>query len=195
MAPRMARGAVNAFLARSDNARWSNPANLEGWWEARTVKLAAFLPRAARIIEFGAGQCRLPRYLEPDCTYFASDLVPRIEGTIVCDLNQRPLPDLRHLHLDVAFFAGVMEYIADLPTLADWLATQVRMVVVSYDAVDSERWTAARLAERARRKYFGYMNAYEPSEFVRRIEAAGFRCTRTDLWNSQGLYLFEKAAA
>lgn len=190
MVPRVAKGVVNALLARSDDARWRRPENLERWWEARTVKLATFVPNGVRVIEFGAGRCCLPQHLGPECTYFASDLVPRMAGTIVCDLNRRPLPDLRHLCLDVAFFAGVLEYIADVRTLAEWLSTQVRLCVASYDAVDSDRWTARRLAELGRRKYFGYMNDYVAPDFVRVFEGAGFRCARTDRWESQELYLF-----
>lgn len=190
----MVRGLVNSLLVRSDNKRWGNEANLEQWWETRTVKLAAFVPKGARVIEFGAGRCRLPHHLDADCVYFASDLVPRIPGTIVCDLNQRPLPDLEHLQLDVTFFAGVMEYIADLPALARWLSMQARLCVVSYDGVDAGRWTPGRVAELSRRKYFGYMSDYEPAAFVRVFEDAGFRCVRTERWESQELHVFERVA-
>jgi hypothetical protein len=186
---------INTFLARSDDARWHRPENLESWWESRTAKLAAFVPKGARIIEFGAGRCQLPRYLDPGATYFASDLVTRIPGTIICDLNRRPLPDLRHLEVDVAFFAGVLEYIADLDALARWLSTQVRTCVVSYQALGTRSWTAGRLAERARRKKLGYFNAYDPKAFVRVFEATGFRCIRTDRWESQDLYLFQQDSA
>jgi hypothetical protein len=192
MLPRVGKGVVNALLARSDDARWRSPENLEVWWEARTARLATLVPPASRVIEFGAGRCRLPHYLDAASTYFASDLVTRIPDTIVCDLNHRPLPDLRHLQLDVAFFAGVLEYIADLHAVAAWLSTQVRSCVASYDAVDSERWTGTRIAELGRRKYFGYMNDYEPAEFVRVFESSGFRCARTDRWESQELYLFRR---
>lgn len=195
MAPRMLRGVVNALLVRSDNERWGNEANLEQWWETRTIKLAAFVPKGARVIEFGAGRCRLPLHLDPSCVYFASDLVPRIPGTIVCDLNKRPLPDLAHLQLDATFFAGVMEYIADLPALATWLGTQARLCVVSYDAVKAGRWTPARVAELSRRKYFGYMSDYEAPEFVQIFEAAGFRLVRSDRWETQTLYAFERVDA
>jgi hypothetical protein len=188
--PGTGRGLANRLLNRSDYARWSDGNNLERWWETRTASLARLVPPRSRVIEFGAGTCRLPNYLESGCTYFASDLVPRIAGTIVCDLNRKPLPDLRHLNLDVAFFAGVLEYIVDLPALAEWLSTQVGTCVTSYDGVDSPRWSADRLVERSRRKNFGYMNDYSPEEFVAVFEGAGFRRVRTERWESQELYLF-----
>jgi hypothetical protein len=38
---------------RSDYERWRNPFSLEGWWETRTQKVAAFIPKGTRVIEFG----------------------------------------------------------------------------------------------------------------------------------------------
>jgi hypothetical protein len=178
--------------SHTDYIRWSNSGKLEGWWEARTAALARFVPNEGRIIEFGAGRCRLPHYLKPGCTYFASDIVPRTADTIICDLNRRPLPDFSHLSLDVAVFAGVLEYVGDLPEVVRWLATQVTTCVVSYDAVDPPRWTTNRLLELSRRRKFGYMNDYGPAQFVRVFEAQGFECAQKDLWESQELYRFEK---
>jgi hypothetical protein len=147
------------------------------------------------VIEFGAGRCRLPAYLDAGCTYFASDLVARESGTIVCDLNRCPLPDLRHLSPDVAVFAGVLEYVKDLPSLLGWLSTQVAVCVASYDALDPPRWTTERLVARIRRRTFGYMNDYAVDQFVAAFASSGFRCLRTDQWGSQELYLFVRQDA
>ena len=57
------------------------------------------------------------------------------------------------MDLDVAVFAGVLEYIVNLPSLVRWLSTQVGACVVSYDGVDSQRWSAERIAGSWRRKY------------------------------------------
>jgi hypothetical protein len=188
--PRTGKVLADRLLNRSDYSRWSNEGNLERWWETRTARLAGFIPAGSRIIEFGAGTCRLPRYLDSGSVYIASDLVTRIPGTIVCDLNKRPLPDLGHLNLDVAVFAGVLEYLVNLPSIVEWLSTQVGICVASYDGVDAPRWTAGRIAALGRRKYFGYMNDYEPGALVALFEQAGFRCLAMDRWDSQELYLF-----
>jgi hypothetical protein len=185
--PRTGKGVANWLLNRSDYARWSDEARLESWWEARTAQLARHVPAGSRVIEFGAGRGWLPKYLD-DCTYFPSDLVARIPDTIVCDLNKRPLPDLRHLRLDVAVFSGVLEYVTNLPALAEWLSTQVTTCVASYDGVDSPRGSAERILELGRRKSFGYMNSCEPDEIVAVFEKAGFRCGRMDRWESQEVY-------
>ena len=105
---RVAKMAMLRTMGRSDYERWANPGNLEEWWESRAQRLARMIPAGTRVIEFGAGRRRLEAFLDPSCTYTASDLVERGPGTFVCDLNRRPLPDLCPLAPQVAVFAGVL---------------------------------------------------------------------------------------
>src|SRR5690349_16692383 len=102
------------FFGTADVERWADPHNLSEKWDERTKLIAQLIPNDSRVIEFGAGRRRLESYLHPSCTYFASDLVSRGSGTIVFNLNARPLPDLTHLGLNVAVFGGVLEYVSDL---------------------------------------------------------------------------------
>ena len=77
---------------------------------------------------------------------FPSDLVDRGGKTIVFDLNSKPLPDLSHLNLDVAVFAGVLEYISDLDSVVHWLSYQVGLCIASYRCAYTRprtRWTFA----------------------------------------------------
>src|SRR5438105_15076772 len=83
-------------LRPSDYGRWSNPENLERRWDLRTRQLAQLIPKDSTVVEFGAGRRQLELYLDPSCAYVPSDLTDRGPGTIVCDLNRRPLPALRH---------------------------------------------------------------------------------------------------
>ena len=195
MMPRIARVSVQRLLGRSDYARWSNPESLEKWWDTRTQKLARFIPAQSRVVEFGAGRRQLPHYLAQGCTYVASDLTQRSPDMIVCDLNRRPLPDLRHLKANVAVFAGVLEYVRDLPAVAVWLAQQTSMTVASYDHVKSKPATVARIVELCRRRYFGYHNDYTLEELTAIFSSAGFRCVQTDVWDSQRIMVFAPAAS
>jgi hypothetical protein len=190
MSPRVAAVTVRKLLGRSDYKRWSNAENLETWWEARTQKLARYIPPESRVLEFGAGRRKLQHYLPHGCTYFASDLTPRDPDTIVCDLNRRPLPDLRHLAPDIAVFAGVLEYVGDLRSVAAWLAEQTPVTVVTYDSVKAERATPARAVELFTRRNFGYLNNHTLAELEGIFSSAGFRCVRTDTWNSQEIMVF-----
>jgi hypothetical protein len=181
--------AVFRAIGRSDYARWTDDVNLETWWEARTQKLAALVPKDTRVIEFGAGTRPLERCLDRSCTYVASDLVPRGPDTFVCDLNRRPLPDLEPLRPDVAVFAGVLEYVRDLPAVVAWLSRHVRYCAASY-AVAQPRGLVHTVTTRARRTYYGYMNSYTEKDLVAVFRRGGFACVKTDTWRDQRLFLF-----
>ena len=110
-------------------------------------------------------------------------------------MNKRPLPELGHLNTDTAVFVGVLEYLRDLPEIAEWLSAEFKSCVASYDGVDSKRWSLRRIVEFGRRRYFGYMNDYEPKEFISLFERAGFQYLRGDRWQSQELYHFIRREA
>ena len=184
------RVAFQRLRGRADYARWSDPVNLERWWETRTQKLASLVPPHSRVVEFGAGRERLRAYLPPGCEYFPSDLTRRSAGTILCDLNTRPLPDLRHLSADIAIFGGVLEYLTDVRGVVAWLATQVPQVIVSYDHPKQRARTIRRLVERMRRFYFGYMNDISLETLIASFDREGFRCTATDVWTTQTILVF-----
>jgi hypothetical protein len=195
MMPRIARVSFQRLLGRSDYARWSNPESLEQWWDTRTQKLARFVPAGSRVVEFGAGRRQLQHFLAPGCTYFPSDLTQRSPDTIVCDLNRRPLPDLRHLNSDVALFAGVLEYMKDLPSLAAWLSGQTSVIVASYDCVKSRPATLTRVVELFSRSHFGYLNHHTLAELTAVFSGAGFRCVQQDVWDSQKIMVFATATS
>jgi len=188
---RVTKMAIFRLMGRSDYKRWADTNNLEVWWESRTQKLAGMIPERTRVIEFGSGRRRLETHLDSSCTYIASDLVARGPDTFICDLNRRPLPDLGPLHPEVAVFAGVLEYIRDVPALTDWLAGQVRYCVASY-AVAHRSGFVTSLFAGARRTYFGYMNSYSEADILAVFRRSRFACLRTDSWNDQRLFLFEK---
>jgi hypothetical protein len=190
---RWAKMAVFRSIGRSDYGRWTDTGNLEAWWETRTQKLAAMVPTGTRVIEFGAGTRPLERCLDRSCTYVASDLVERGPDTFVCDLNRRPLPDLGPIRPDVAVFAGVLEYVRDVPSVVAWLARHVNLCAASY-AVARRSGLVRALATDVRRTYYGYMNAYSEADIAAVFRRGGFACVRTDSWNDQRLFLFEKSA-
>lgn len=191
---RWAKMVLFRSIGRSDYARWSNADNLEAWWESRTQKLAGLVPVGTRVIEFGAGSRPLERCLHASCVYMASDLVDRGPGTFICDLNRHPLPDLGALRPDVAVFAGVLEYVRDVPSIVAWLARHVRFCAASY-AVAHRSGLGRALAAGVGRTYYGYMNAYSETDLVAVFRRGGFACARTDSWNDQRLFLFEKQPA
>ena len=116
---------VRKLMHRADVRRWSNLENFDRQWAERTRLMAQLIPPHSHVIEFGAGRRELESNLDPTCRYVAADLVTRGPGTIVLDLEARPLPDLSSFNFDVAVFGGVLEYLSDLPRVISWLARQV----------------------------------------------------------------------
>ncbi len=187
--------ALMKLTGRTDYNRWANLENYLAWWQPRTEKVAKLIPNGTRVLEFGAGNRHLESLLAKDCEYIPSDLVDRGPGTVICDLNKRPLPDLSYLMAHVGVFVGVLEYISDLPTLIEWLSTQVLFCVVSYDCIKTSTIGPRRLAELIRRAYHGYMSYYTQRELILLFERNGFSCTKTESWHNQELFAFSKAAS
>jgi hypothetical protein len=188
--PRVARNAFARALHRSDYARWGNAENLEKWWETRTQKMAGLVPKGSRVIEFGAGSCRLRDWLDESCEYVPSDIVPRGPNTVICDLNHRPLPSLRHLHVNLALFAGVLEYVGDIDAVMSWLSQFVKLCVVSYDCVPQGLALSGRLRERFRRQYYGYLSDYTEEQLLAIFASCGFKNSYADTWTNQRLFVF-----
>jgi hypothetical protein len=190
--PRLVEVAILKLLHRSDYRRWTNFGSLEVWWDSRTEVLAELVPPGSRVIEFGAGRRQLERYLDPQCTYVPSDLIDRGPGTILCDLNRRPFPDLPVPRMDVAVFGGVLEYIVDVPALVQWLARSVPMCVASYACTAEGPRLLDRIAQRIGRTRHGYMNHFTEDQIVAIFGEFGFDCRVRRTWQSQRLFLFAR---
>jgi len=173
------------WLGQSDLQRWADLRNLDPAWDERTRLIAGLIPSGSRVIEFGAGRRQLVSYLDKSCIYIASDLVDRGPGTIVIDLNARPLPDLSDLTVDVAVFAGVLEYISDLYSIPAWLGKSVSLCVASYECAHSQPRTLARLREHFRRARAGWVNTYGEAELEALFQSGGFLCVEKTTWHTQ----------
>jgi len=168
---------------KSDYRRWSEVDNLSPLWDARTQRIADMVPAGKSVLEFGAGRMVIKNMLKQPSRYTPSDLVDRGPGTIVCDLNARPLPDFdKH---DVIVFSGVLEYVNDVPSLLAHLAPRTEVVIASY-AVLEKNTTGRRVC--------GWVNDYQASEFVAVFEAAGFKSVEALDWENQVINRFVRAA-
>lgn len=192
MGPRLCKVLLMRLLRRSDYQRWTSPAGLEEWWDSRTVILAEMVPSGTRLIEFGAGRRRLEHFLAGRCAYYPADLVDRGPGTLVFDLNKRPLPDLTGLRLEVAVFGGVLEYVVDVPGLVAWLGQTVSCCVASYAYVAPRPGVWGKVRDRIRRMGFGYMNHFTEEELASLFAKHGFDRTARRSWEAQCLSVFQR---
>jgi Methyltransferase domain len=183
---------TGALRQKTDYSRWANPRSIYSSWEPRTKMAADLVPNHSRVIEFGAATRALEKYLDPSCIYTASDLVDRGPGTIVCDLNERPLPDLRADAYDVAVFMGVLEYVRDMPSMIDWLAKHFSVCVLSYACAKANRHPLRGKFESISRLNKGWMNNYCEDELRTLFRDRGFVLLRNDDWEDQRLFAFSQ---
>jgi hypothetical protein len=185
-APMTVRSLLCSWFGRSDARRWSNAAELSPDWDERTRLIARLIDRDSQVIEFGAGRRQLERYLPAGCTYVPSDFIERGEGTLVCDLNVDPRPDLGELPVDTAVFGGVLEYIKDLRSLVTWIGMQssIRRCIVSYECAYTLRSDWRRFGEVLSRARVGWVNTFHEEEFLRMFQQGGFTVVRRELWHT-----------
>jgi hypothetical protein len=165
----------------SDYRRWREIDNLSPLWDARTQKIADMIPANKAVLEFGAGRMVLAKMLKQPARYTPSDLVDRGPGTIVCDLNARPLPDFpKH---DVVVFSGVLEYVNDVPSFLQHLSPRTDEVIASYAVL--EKNTTGRRAG-------GWVNDYTAAQFLQVFEDAGFKAVESLDWENQVIHRFAK---
>ena len=181
---------ITTLFKRTDRKRWADSRNLYASWESRNKQLAALVPNNSRVIEFGAGKRILERYLDPSCTYVPSDVIDRGPGTIVCDLNQRPLPDLGPNVYDVAVFSGVLEYVRDVPSVLDWLAKYVAVCALTYAPAKAKGYSPGSLVETVGRLRHGWMNNYREEELRSLFCERGFELVQDQDWEGQRLFVF-----
>ena len=186
MAGRFRTPWVHAARSRTtDYERWSDLSNIHSAWESRTRRAANFVPPHSRVIEFGAATRLIERFMDPSCTYVPSDIVDRGPGTVVCDLNDRPLPELGHY--DVAVIMGGLEYINDVPAVLDWLAKDVPRYVVSYACADAKPTSIHARFQSASRLKSGWVNSYSSAEFRSLFIDRGFPCLHEENWKKKGM--------
>jgi hypothetical protein len=186
---------LTALRQKTDYSRWADTRNIFASWESRTQRAAALVPQDSRVIEFGAGKRVLERHLDQSCTYTPSDIVDRGPGTIVCDLNQRPLPVLGVGAYDVAVLMGVLEYMRDMPSVLDWLTELVPTCVLSYACARGRRYSPRRALGATGRLKAGWLNSYRSDEIRLLFSERGFLQLHDESWQDQDLFVFSRQSS
>jgi O-methyltransferase len=117
-----------------DTARGSQPA-----WEARAQAISHFIRPTDVVLDLGAGDQKLRKYLPASCEYLPVDCVNERPNTFVVDFNTAfRLPD-RDFNVVVA--AGFLEYIADLARFMELLtsASPGRLFLFTYHYTPRDR--------------------------------------------------------
>jgi hypothetical protein len=183
------------LFGTTDVERWRDASEFSAWDE-RTRLIAGLIPEgSSSVIEFGAGASELKAHLKPSCSYTAADVIARSPETLVFDLNVRPLPALAGSSFDVAVFAGVLEYVADLQTFLSWLRPRARMVIASYECAMTHPFTVARLRETMSRLRRGWVNTLDEDALRALFGTHGYACVNRLLWHTpdgdEPIFVFE----
>lgn len=154
-------------LAKTDRARWSDPASLDPAWEDRAQIAAQFVPAGSRVLDLGCGNMALQRFLPYGCSYQGCDLVARDARTIVCDFNAGQFPTEAANNADIVVILGVLEYIHDVEAFFTHLRSTNHDVVLSYCATD--------LSGPADRASLGWKTNFSFLDLAELVDRHGFR--------------------
>ena len=184
------------LLREADRTRWTDTKSFSPEWSERTKIIAGLIPKGSRVIEFGAGMRQLQTYLDPSCAYVSSDLISRGQDTLIVDLEKRPLPALQDGQFDVAVFAGVLEYLSDVPAVLSWICQHVTACIFSYECAPGAGRMYGRLKQTWVRASLGWVNGYTEEDLKSILARAGFFCAARTLWNAQDgsepIFVFRK---
>jgi hypothetical protein len=114
---------------------------------------------------------------------------------MICDLNQRPLPDLGVNVYDVAVLLGVLEYLRDVPAVLDWLAKHVQTCILGYACAKGNGNSLLAKLEVVKRLTVGWMNNYSEEGLSSLFAERGFILQRTENWQTQRLMVFSQHSA
>lgn len=168
---------------QSDYARWRNY-NFPAEWSLRSKRIAEIVPHGSRVFEFGAGPIGLRPYLHPSCELTSSDIVEHGPETKIIDLNRRPLPSLAEAQPQIAVFAGVLEYVSDVPSMLPWIAKHFEVCVASYECAQPKPGFLGRIRESLSRTRMGWVNHFTETELKALFAAVGFQVAERLTWGT-----------
>jgi hypothetical protein len=162
---------------KSDIKRWQKNNELFQDWDQRTLILGSYIIPNSNILEFGAGNMILKSSLTSYKSYTPSDIVPRFDDTVVCDLNQNIPFELSKY--DAVVFSGVLEYVYNIDKVILQMSTKVNQIVLSYCCAD--------LVKLSRDKN-GWLSDYSKKELEEIFLKYGYEIKNYQEWRNQSLY-------
>ena len=138
------------------------------------------------VVDYGAGQMYLKRFLRSDVQYFPVDYIRRFDETIVCDLNTGIFPELR---TDAAICNGVLEFLVTPDELLKHICKMTsRIIIISYMTVD-------KFPNIDGRRTSGYVSDLTECNILDVLAQGGFQLAQKvpdPLDATDTIYLFER---
>lgn len=166
---------------RTDIKRWEENRNLFKDWNERTAILGSFVKHNSRVVEFGAGNKSLEKYIPGNCFYTPTDIVKRSSDFLICDLNETIDVDLSNY--DTAVFSGVLEYVYDIDKVFEQLPDNIKTVLLSYSCSDISQ---------ANRLENGWLSDYSSKVLEGIFLDHQYSVQDLKLWRNQSIYKLER---
>ena len=176
---------VFSILGGTNRIRWNRNNSILKKWIERTEIVATLIEPNCSVLEFGAGNMLLRELLPKGCNYTASDIVSRGEGTIVCDLNAKILPDLEFY--DVIVFIGVLEYINDVNRVISYISKYCNNIIISYSMIEEKR-----IIEIIKRRIKGWVNDLSYKQIIEIFDNNKFVIKKIESWGNQKILMFNR---
>jgi hypothetical protein len=163
---------------QTDFDRWRDLSNFSPLWDGRAEAAGSWIPPGSVVLDLGCGRMSLERYLPAGATYYPSDLYPRDQRTLLCNLNLDALPELPGIQVICAL--GVAEYLDDVPRFYREVRDRNVRFITSYHP-----HKARHVFDRPS---LGWVNSLTFPEWIATIQDARFEITDLKLV-STGQYL------
>jgi trans-aconitate methyltransferase len=122
------------------------------------------------VADLGCGkEMHLRECLPCCCKYIPVDYLSRSEDTIVCDFNEKDLPELK---VDVAFVSGVLQVIKDPVQFLNWVCSIAKKVIIRTTLIDHLS---------AKEIFMGNISCVKIELVENTITGNNFQCTRKEV--------------
>ncbi len=164
-----------------DRDRWGDPASYGGeHWDSRAKQAARLVDDGARVLEIGVGKGTFRDEVKARCRFVGADLNPLDDQTLALDLDSDPLPPGE---FDVIVLLGVLEYLHNLPAVAEKLRAGAPRLLLSYCSIPGDGASDTVVAARRER---GWVNDLTVPEFRALFSAAPFRLVVEEPYKTPG---------
>jgi hypothetical protein len=147
-------------MALTDTNLWQNNAvTQQPKWENRAKIISHFIRHTDSVLDLGAGDRKLKKYIPESCNYIPVDCTGALPGTYIVDFNKEfhlPKQDF-----NVIVSAGFVEYLSDLDAFLMKLSTECSGIYFLFTYSYSKNRTVKALKKK---KCYNKLNAIRDSE-------------------------------
>jgi len=154
-----------AEVGGSEDARWSDPAEILNGADQRAQLAAEHIALGSSVMDLGAGARRLAAALPPGGKYLPVDLMRLANGGEILDLNQGHFSERA---VDVIAALELLQYIHDVPALLERCAAAAPNLIMSYPLAKPGDDVHAR-------RTHGWFNDFDEDAMTNMLDGAGWK--------------------